>query len=67
MRRRPLRFVFTHRFVARDRDESLGFGDYRPFRQYADTLGRRGIAVLRMDVAASLRRAEARSSRRSPR
>lgn len=32
-----------------DRDESLGFGDYRPFRQYADTLGRRGIAVLRMD------------------
>lgn len=34
---------------AQDRDESLGFGDYRPFRQYADTLGRRGIAVLRMD------------------
>lgn len=32
-----------------DRDESLGFGDYRPFRQWADTLGRRGIAVLRMD------------------
>jgi dipeptidyl aminopeptidase/acylaminoacyl peptidase len=32
-----------------DRDESLGFGDYRPFRQLADSLGRRGIAVLRMD------------------
>ncbi len=32
-----------------DRDESLGFGGYRPFRQFADSLGRRGIAVLRMD------------------
>ncbi len=32
-----------------DRDEYLGFGDYRPFRQFADSLGRRGIAVLRMD------------------
>lgn len=32
-----------------DRDENLGFGDYRPFRQFADSLGRRGIAVLRMD------------------
>jgi hypothetical protein len=32
-----------------DRDEALGFGDYRPFRQIADSLGRRGIAVLRMD------------------
>ena len=32
-----------------DRDEFLGFGDYRPFRQFADSLGRRGIAVLRMD------------------
>jgi dipeptidyl aminopeptidase/acylaminoacyl peptidase len=32
-----------------DRDEFLGFGDYRPFRQLADSLGRRGIAVLRMD------------------
>jgi CubicO group peptidase (beta-lactamase class C family)/dienelactone hydrolase len=31
------------------RDEYLGFGGYRPFRQYADSLGRRGIAVLRMD------------------
>src|SRR5262249_19703437 len=29
-----------------DRDESLGFGDYRPFWQYADSLGKRGIAVL---------------------
>ncbi len=32
-----------------DRDEYLGFGDYRPFREFADSLGRRGIAVLRMD------------------
>src|SRR5262249_7670788 len=32
-----------------ERDESIGIDGYRPFRQYADTLGRRGIAVLRMD------------------
>ena len=33
-----------------DRDESLpGVAGYRPFRQFADSLGRRGIAVLRMD------------------
>ncbi|MEO6445601.1 MAG: alpha/beta fold hydrolase [Gemmatimonadaceae bacterium] len=33
-----------------DRDEALpGVKDYRPFRQVADTLGRIGIAVLRMD------------------
>src|SRR5215510_11242877 len=32
-----------------DRGEFLGFGDYRPFRQYADSLARRGIAILRMD------------------
>ncbi|RYD62569.1 MAG: alpha/beta fold hydrolase [Verrucomicrobiaceae bacterium] len=32
-----------------DRDEYLGIGDLRPFRQVADVLGRRGIAVLRMD------------------
>ena len=32
-----------------DRDEALPFGGYRPFRQIADTLSRRGIAVLRMD------------------
>ena len=32
-----------------DRDSNLGFGGYRPFRQLADALGRRGIAVLRMD------------------
>ena len=31
------------------RDEYLGLEGYRPFRQYADSLGRRGIAVLRMD------------------
>ena len=32
-----------------DRDEFLGLEGYRPFRQIADSLGRRGIAVLRMD------------------
>ncbi len=32
-----------------DRDEALGLVGYRPFRQLADSLGRRGIAVLRMD------------------
>jgi dienelactone hydrolase len=33
-----------------DRDESLSIlTGYRPFRQVADTLGRRGIAVLRLD------------------
>lgn len=32
-----------------DRDEALGLAGFRPFRQVADALGRRGIAVLRMD------------------
>jgi dienelactone hydrolase len=32
-----------------DRDEAIGLQGYRPFRQIADSLGRRGIAVLRMD------------------
>jgi dipeptidyl aminopeptidase/acylaminoacyl peptidase len=32
-----------------DRDENIGLDGYRPFRQIADALGRRGIAVLRMD------------------
>lgn len=32
-----------------ERDEYIGLPDYRPFRQLADSLGRRGIAVLRMD------------------
>jgi dipeptidyl aminopeptidase/acylaminoacyl peptidase len=33
-----------------DRDEALpGVKGYRPFRQFADSLGRRGVAVLRMD------------------
>ena len=33
-----------------DRDELIpSVGDYRPFRQLADTLGRRGVAVLRYD------------------
>lgn len=31
------------------RDEAIGLPGYRPFRQIADALGRRGIAVLRMD------------------
>ena len=34
---------------AQDRDESLPFGGFKPFRQLADALGRHGIAVLRMD------------------
>lgn len=32
-----------------DRDEAIGLPGFQPFRQIADTLGRRGIAVLRMD------------------
>ena len=32
-----------------DRDENIGLPGYRPFRQIADSLARRGIAVLRMD------------------
>ena len=32
-----------------DRDENIGLPGFRPFRQLADSLGRRGIAVLRMD------------------
>jgi len=32
-----------------NRDEEIGIEGYRPFRQIADTLGRRGIAVLRLD------------------
>jgi len=32
-----------------DRDEAIGLEGYRPFRQIADSLARRGIAVLRMD------------------
>jgi dipeptidyl aminopeptidase/acylaminoacyl peptidase len=35
---------------SQDRDEHIRrVGDYRPFRQIADTLGARGIAVLRLD------------------
>jgi alpha-beta hydrolase superfamily lysophospholipase len=34
---------------AQDRDENIGLQGYRPFRQLADALARRGIAVLRMD------------------
>ena len=32
-----------------DRDEALGLEGFRPLRQIADALGRRGMAVLRMD------------------
>lgn len=32
-----------------DRDEYIGLQGYHPFRQLADSLGRRGIGVLRMD------------------
>ncbi len=32
-----------------DRDSGIGLHGYRPFRQIADSLARRGIAVLRMD------------------
>ncbi|HEY2025358.1 MAG TPA: alpha/beta fold hydrolase [Gemmatimonadaceae bacterium] len=32
-----------------DRDEAIGLEGYRPFRQLADSLARRGIATLRMD------------------
>jgi dipeptidyl aminopeptidase/acylaminoacyl peptidase len=32
-----------------DRDENIGLQGFLPFRQIADSLGRRGIAVLRMD------------------
>ena len=32
-----------------DRDEAIGLPGFQPFRQIADALGRRGIAVLRMD------------------
>jgi uncharacterized protein len=34
---------------AQDRDENIGLEGFRPFRQLADALARRGIAVLRMD------------------
>ncbi len=34
---------------AQDRDESMAALGFEPFRQLADSLGRRGIAVLRMD------------------
>ena len=34
---------------AQDRDERMVSEDYRPFRQIADTLARRGIATLRLD------------------
>jgi dipeptidyl aminopeptidase/acylaminoacyl peptidase len=32
-----------------DRDENIGLPGFRPFRQLADSLARRGLAVLRMD------------------
>lgn len=48
--RRPVPVIVTISGTGpQDRDEYLGFGDFRPFRELADALGRRGIAVLRMD------------------
>ncbi len=47
---RPVAAVITISGTGpQDRDEYLGIGDYRPFRQFADSLSRRGVAVLRMD------------------
>ena len=34
---------------AQDRDEAIGLPGFQPFRQIADALARKGIAVLRMD------------------
>ena len=49
-RRQPVGAVVTVSGSGpQDRDSYLGLGGYRPFRQLADSLGRRGIAVLRMD------------------
>src|SRR6185437_7103112 len=49
-RRRPVGAIVTITGSGpEERDEAIGIDDYRPFRQFADTLGRRGIAVLRMD------------------
>jgi hypothetical protein len=39
-----------------DRDENIGLRAFRPFRQIADALGRRAIAVLRMDHHSALSR-----------
>jgi len=49
-RTRPVGAIVTITGSGReDRDEALGIEGYRPFRQFADSLARRGIATLRMD------------------
>jgi uncharacterized protein len=51
-RQRPVAAIVTITGSgAQDRDENLGevLAGFRPFRQLADSLARRGIAVLRMD------------------
>lgn len=49
-RRQPVGAVVTVSGSGpQDRDSYIGLPGYRPFRQLADSLGRRGIAVLRMD------------------
>jgi uncharacterized protein len=49
-RERPVPAVVTSTGSGpQDRDEFIGIPGYRPFRQFADSLSRRGIAVLRMD------------------
>jgi dienelactone hydrolase len=48
--RRPLAVVVLISGTGpHDRDGAIRGDPYRPFRQFADTLSRRGIAVLRMD------------------
>jgi len=48
--RRPVAAVVTATGSGpEERDEAIGLDGYHPFRQLADSLGRRGIAVLRMD------------------
>ena len=48
--KRPLAAIVTVTGSgAQDRDENIGLQGFRPFRQLADALARRGIAVLRMD------------------
>ena len=50
-----------------DRDEALPIvSGFRPFRQLADSLGRRGIAVLLMMIAALRNPLEGSTKRRAP-
>ena len=49
-RRKPVSAIVTVTGSGpQDRDENIGLPGFRPFRQLADALARRGIAVLRMD------------------